>query len=112
MPRFRPRPQRPTPPGPPTGRRFACLGFENKHRIVPGAIALEFVDDRDIAEELFRSRLPEADVVSDQEGLLPPLARIQRIVDQPHDGSDLELDLRGTPFRSPRVEFASRNRIR
>jgi AraC family transcriptional regulator of adaptative response/methylated-DNA-[protein]-cysteine methyltransferase len=39
-----------------------------------------------------------ADVVSDQEGLSLLLSRIRRTVDQPDGGSDIELDLRGTPY--------------
>jgi AraC family transcriptional regulator of adaptative response/methylated-DNA-[protein]-cysteine methyltransferase len=65
-----------------------------------GVVALEFVDDRDVAEELFHSRFPDADVVSDQEGLSLLLSRIRRIVDQPHSGSDVDLDLRGTPYET------------
>ena len=57
-----------------------------------GVVALEFVDDRDVAEELFHSRFPDADVVSDQEGLSLLLSRIRRIVDEPHSGSDVDLD--------------------
>jgi AraC family transcriptional regulator of adaptative response/methylated-DNA-[protein]-cysteine methyltransferase len=63
-----------------------------------GVVALEFVDDRDVAEELFHSRFPDADVVTDQEGLSLLLSRIRRIVDEPHSGSDVDLDLRGTPY--------------
>ena len=63
-----------------------------------GVVALEFDDDRDVAEELFHSRFPDADVVSDQEGLSLLLSRIRRIVDQSHSGSDVDLDLRGTPY--------------
>ncbi|MDB5604336.1 MAG: cysteine methyltransferase [Bradyrhizobium sp.] len=63
-----------------------------------GVVALEFVDDSDVAEELFHSRFPGADVVSDQEGLSLLLSRIRRTVDQPDGGSDIELDLRGTPY--------------
>ena len=63
-----------------------------------GVVALEFVDDRDVVEELFHSRFPDADVVSDQEGLSLLLARIRRIVDKPHCGSNVDLDLRGTPY--------------
>jgi AraC family transcriptional regulator, regulatory protein of adaptative response / methylated-DNA-[protein]-cysteine methyltransferase len=63
-----------------------------------GVVALEFVDDRDIAEEVFHSRFSGADVVSDEEGLSLLLSRIRRIVEQPHSGSDVDLDLHGTPY--------------
>jgi AraC family transcriptional regulator of adaptative response/methylated-DNA-[protein]-cysteine methyltransferase len=63
-----------------------------------GVVALEFVNDRNMAEEWLRLRFSEADVVFDQEGLSRILASIRLIVDQPHTGSDVELDLRGTPY--------------
>jgi AraC family transcriptional regulator, regulatory protein of adaptative response / methylated-DNA-[protein]-cysteine methyltransferase len=63
-----------------------------------GVVALEFVDDRGVAEELFHSRVTDADVVSDQKGLSLLLSRIRRAVDQPDGGSDIELDLRGTTY--------------
>jgi AraC family transcriptional regulator of adaptative response/methylated-DNA-[protein]-cysteine methyltransferase len=63
-----------------------------------GVVALEFVEDRGVSEELLRSRIPGADVVFDQEGLSSLLSRIGQIVDQPESGADIELDLRGTPY--------------
>jgi AraC family transcriptional regulator, regulatory protein of adaptative response / methylated-DNA-[protein]-cysteine methyltransferase len=63
-----------------------------------GVVALEFVDDRGVSEELLHSRIPDADVVFDQEGLSSLLSRIRQIVDQPQSGADIELDLRGTPY--------------
>jgi AraC family transcriptional regulator of adaptative response/methylated-DNA-[protein]-cysteine methyltransferase len=63
-----------------------------------GVVALEFVEDRDVAEELIRSRFMDANVVSDQAGLSLLLSRIRRAVDQPDSGSDIKLDLRGTPY--------------
>ena len=60
-----------------------------------GVVALEFVDDREVAEKSFHSRFMDAKVVSDQTGLSLLLSRIRRVVDQ---HSDIELDLRGTPY--------------
>jgi AraC family transcriptional regulator, regulatory protein of adaptative response / methylated-DNA-[protein]-cysteine methyltransferase len=61
-----------------------------------GVVALEFVDDREIAEEALHSRDPNADLVADQMRLFLLLARINRIVDWPEDVSDVPLDLIGT----------------
>src|ERR1700682_5192085 len=63
-----------------------------------GVVALEFVDDRGVSEEVLHARIPDADVVFDQEGLSSLLSRIRQIVDQPQSGADIELDLRGTPY--------------
>ena len=63
-----------------------------------GVVALEFVDDRNVTEELLRSRFMDAKVVFDQTGLSLLLSCIRRAVDQPDGGSDIELDLRGTPY--------------
>jgi len=63
-----------------------------------GVVALEFVDDRNVTEELLRSRFMDAEVVFDQTGLSLLLSCIRRAVDQPDGGSDIELDLRGTPY--------------
>jgi AraC family transcriptional regulator of adaptative response/methylated-DNA-[protein]-cysteine methyltransferase len=40
---------------------------------------------------LFQSRFPDAEVVSDQEGLSLLLSRIRRIVDQPHSGYEIRV---------------------
>jgi AraC family transcriptional regulator of adaptative response/methylated-DNA-[protein]-cysteine methyltransferase len=61
-----------------------------------GVVALEFVDDREIAEEVLHSRDPSAELVADQMRLFLLLARINRIVDWPEDVSDVPLDLIGT----------------
>src|SRR5882672_1636856 len=63
-----------------------------------GVVALEFVDDRNVTEELLRSRFMDAEVVFDRTGLSLLLSCIRRAVDQPDGGSDIELDLRGTPY--------------
>jgi AraC family transcriptional regulator of adaptative response/methylated-DNA-[protein]-cysteine methyltransferase len=63
-----------------------------------GVVALEFVDDRNVTEELLRSRFMDAKVAFDQTGLSLLLSCIRRAVDQPDGGSDIELDLRGTPY--------------
>jgi AraC family transcriptional regulator of adaptative response/methylated-DNA-[protein]-cysteine methyltransferase len=63
-----------------------------------GVVALEFVDDRSVSEELLHSRFMDAKVVSDQTGLSLLLSRITRAVEQPDRGFDIERDLRGTPY--------------
>jgi AraC family transcriptional regulator, regulatory protein of adaptative response / methylated-DNA-[protein]-cysteine methyltransferase len=63
-----------------------------------GVVALEFVDDRDIAEESLHSRDANAELVVDQMRLFLLLARINRIVDWPEDVSDIPLDLIGNAY--------------
>ena len=63
-----------------------------------GVVALEFVDDRNVTEELLRLRFTDTKVVFDRTGLSLLLSCIRRAVDQPDGGSDIELDLRGTPY--------------
>jgi AraC family transcriptional regulator, regulatory protein of adaptative response / methylated-DNA-[protein]-cysteine methyltransferase len=63
-----------------------------------GVVALEFVDDREIAEKSLHSRAPDGEVVADQMRLFLLLARINRIVDWPEDVSDIPLDLIGTSY--------------
>jgi AraC family transcriptional regulator, regulatory protein of adaptative response / methylated-DNA-[protein]-cysteine methyltransferase len=63
-----------------------------------GVVMLEFFDQRDVVEESLHARFLNARLVCDQEGLALLLARIQRIIDEPQGSSDVELDLRGTPY--------------
>ena len=64
------------------------------------------------AKGCFTREFPDADLVFDQEGLSSLLPRIQQIVDQPQNGADIELDLRGTPYEIQVWNFASRHRSR
>jgi AraC family transcriptional regulator, regulatory protein of adaptative response / methylated-DNA-[protein]-cysteine methyltransferase len=63
-----------------------------------GVTALEFIADREIAEKSLQSRFMDAKIVSDQAGLSLLLSHISRAVDRPDLGSDIALDLRGTPY--------------
>jgi AraC family transcriptional regulator of adaptative response/methylated-DNA-[protein]-cysteine methyltransferase len=63
-----------------------------------GVTALEFIADREIAEKSLQSRFMDAKIVSDQAGLSLLLSHISRVVDRPDLGSDIALDLRGTPY--------------
>ena len=63
-----------------------------------GVVALEFVDDHGVSEELLRSRISDADFVLDEEALSSLLSRIRQLVDEPQSGVEIELDLRGTPY--------------
>lgn len=63
-----------------------------------GVVTLEFVEDRGVAEEVVHSQFSDASVVFDQAGLSLLLSRIKQVIDQPDSGSDIELDLRGTPY--------------
>jgi AraC family transcriptional regulator, regulatory protein of adaptative response / methylated-DNA-[protein]-cysteine methyltransferase len=63
-----------------------------------GVTALEFIADREIAEKSLQSRFVDAKIVADQAGLSLLLSDISRAVDRPDLGSDIALDLRGTPY--------------
>jgi AraC family transcriptional regulator of adaptative response/methylated-DNA-[protein]-cysteine methyltransferase len=63
-----------------------------------GVTALEFIADREIAEKRLQSRFMDAKIVADQAGLSLLLSDISRVVDRPDLGSDIALDLRGTPY--------------
>ena len=63
-----------------------------------GVTALEFVADREIAEKSLQSRFVDAKIVADQAGLSLLLSDMSRVVDRPDLGSDIALDLRGTPY--------------
>jgi AraC family transcriptional regulator of adaptative response/methylated-DNA-[protein]-cysteine methyltransferase len=63
-----------------------------------GVVALEFIGSREVAGKMLHSRFGNANVVPDQAGLSWLLSRIRQVVDQPDRGSDIELDLRGTPY--------------
>jgi AraC family transcriptional regulator, regulatory protein of adaptative response / methylated-DNA-[protein]-cysteine methyltransferase len=63
-----------------------------------GVTALEFIADRKIAERSLQARFTDAKIISDQAGLSLLLSDIGRVVDRPDLGSDIALDLRGTPY--------------
>jgi AraC family transcriptional regulator of adaptative response/methylated-DNA-[protein]-cysteine methyltransferase len=65
-----------------------------------GVTALEFIADRETAEKSLQSRFVDAKIVADQAGLSLLLSDIGRVVERPGLGSDIVLDLRGTPYES------------
>jgi O6-methylguanine-DNA--protein-cysteine methyltransferase len=67
-------------------------------RPVGASSRYEFVDDRGVTEGVLHSRFMDTKVVFDQMGQSLRLSRIRRAVDQLDRASDIELDLRGTPY--------------
>src|SRR6201990_1110485 len=65
-----------------------------------GVTALAFIADRETAAQSHQSRFMDAEIVADQAGLSLLLSDISRVVERPGLGSDIVLDLRGTPYRS------------
>jgi AraC family transcriptional regulator of adaptative response/methylated-DNA-[protein]-cysteine methyltransferase len=61
-------------------------------------IAVLFIgDDRATLLRDLKDAFPEAELVLDETGLAPTIAKAAALVDAPHLGTDLSLDLRGTP---------------
>jgi AraC family transcriptional regulator of adaptative response/methylated-DNA-[protein]-cysteine methyltransferase len=63
-----------------------------------GVVALFIGDDRAKLLHDLKQAFPAAQVVSDQSGLARTIAKATALVDAPHLGSDLTLDLRGSPL--------------
>src|ERR1700755_60363 len=63
-----------------------------------GVTALAFIADRETAEKSLQSRFMDAKIVADQAGLSLLLSDISRVVERPGLGSDIVLDLGGTPY--------------
>jgi AraC family transcriptional regulator of adaptative response/methylated-DNA-[protein]-cysteine methyltransferase len=64
-----------------------------------GLVAFEFVDHRAAAMAGLRERLPEAELVEDEDGLFDLTRRLEALVDQPMLDPEIALDPRGTPFQ-------------
>lgn len=64
-----------------------------------GIVALEFVDRREPTLEALRSRLPEAVLEQDEEGLSALMARLRTLIDQPNGDQDLAVDPRGDDYQ-------------
>jgi AraC family transcriptional regulator of adaptative response/methylated-DNA-[protein]-cysteine methyltransferase len=62
-----------------------------------GVVALFIGDDRAKLLRDLKEALPEAAFVLDQTGLAQTVAKAAALVDAPHLGTDLTLDLRGSP---------------
>jgi AraC family transcriptional regulator of adaptative response/methylated-DNA-[protein]-cysteine methyltransferase len=72
-----------------------------------GVVALFIGDDRARLLRDLRDAFPDADLVADQTGVARTMAKATALVDAPHLGTDLPLDLRGSP-----VELAIWNTLR
>jgi AraC family transcriptional regulator, regulatory protein of adaptative response / methylated-DNA-[protein]-cysteine methyltransferase len=62
-----------------------------------GVVALFIGDDRAKLLRDLNEAFPDAAFVLDQKGLAPTIAKAAALVDAPHRGIDLALDLRGSP---------------
>jgi len=94
-------PQFPATPDPETFRfgygdtgLGTVLAAESSH----GVVALFIGDDRARLLRDLKDAFPEAELVLDQPGLAPTLAKAAALVKAPHLGTDLKLDLRGSPL--------------
>jgi AraC family transcriptional regulator of adaptative response/methylated-DNA-[protein]-cysteine methyltransferase len=74
---------------------------------VRGVAALFIGDDRARLLQDLQDAFPDAEFVLDQTGLAQTIAKATTLVDAPHLGTDLTLDLRGSP-----VEVAVWNALR
>jgi len=63
-----------------------------------GVIALFVGDDRAKLLRDLKDAFPEAELVLDQSGLEQSIARAAALINAPHLGTDLRLDLRGSPM--------------
>ena len=63
-----------------------------------GVVALFIGDDRAKLLRALNEALPDTAFVLDQEGLAPTIAKAAALVDAPHLGTDLALDMRGSPI--------------
>lgn len=64
---------------------------------IHGVVALFIGDDRAKLLRDLQDAFPEAKCVLDEAGLMQTLAKATGLVDAPHLGTDLQLDLRGSP---------------
>jgi AraC family transcriptional regulator of adaptative response/methylated-DNA-[protein]-cysteine methyltransferase len=63
-----------------------------------GVVALFIGDDRAKLLRDLKDAFPEAACVLDQPGLAPTIAKAAALVEAPHLGTDMRLDLRGSPL--------------
>lgn len=62
-----------------------------------GVAALFIGDDRAKLYRDLRDAFPATEMIPDQNGLAGPVAKAAALIDAPHLGSDLKLDLQGSP---------------
>ena len=63
-----------------------------------GVVALFIGNNRAKLLHDLQSAFPEAEIILDQAGLAPTVAKATALVEEPHLGTDLKLDLRGSPL--------------
>jgi len=63
-----------------------------------GIVALFIGDDRAKLHRDLMNAFPDAELIADQEGLAWAIAKATALIDAPHLGTDLKLDLRGSPL--------------
>jgi len=63
-----------------------------------GVVALLIGDDRETLLRDLKGYFRQAEFVPDQKGLAPVIAKAAALVDAPHLGTDMKLDLRGSPL--------------
>lgn len=76
----------------------AALGTIVVAASAQGVVALFIGEDRARLLRDLKDAFPDADLVSDQAGLTQTIAKAVALVDAPHLGTDLALDLRGSPL--------------
>ena len=76
----------------------ASLGIIAVAESVHGVVALFIGDNRAKLLHDLQSAFPEAEIVLDQAALARTVAKATALVEKPHLGTDLMLDLRGTPL--------------
>ena len=64
-----------------------------------GVVALEFADRREEALDALRSRLPEALLEQDEEGLSALAVRLRTLIDEPSGDRDVAIDPRGNDYQ-------------
>ena len=74
----------------------AALGIVAVAESAQGVVALFIGDDRTQLRRDLETAFPLAEIAHDQTGLAPTIAEAVALVDAPHRGRDLTLDLRGT----------------
>jgi AraC family transcriptional regulator of adaptative response/methylated-DNA-[protein]-cysteine methyltransferase len=75
------------------------LGFVGIAMSERGLCALAFGDSAKTAREAVQSRFPKATLVDAPEALSSALERVVALVEEPKEGLDLPLDIRGTAFQ-------------
>ncbi|TXL70830.1 methylated-DNA--[protein]-cysteine S-methyltransferase [Vineibacter terrae] len=76
----------------------AALGTIVVAASAQGVVALFIGEDSARLLRDLKDAFPDADLVSDQAGLAQTIAKAVALVDAPHLGTDLALDLRGSPL--------------